>query len=124
MPEEKIEKTAEEKTKKGSKKQEKKKISEKEFEDKVVELAKTCLTSEKIGEKLRQEGIHPAEQGKKISKILKEKNMYTNPDTKNVKEKLDRITAHYSKNKQDRRSMREKDRMLSHYKKLEEYHKR
>ncbi len=108
--------------KKKTKKPEKKKVTEAEFEKKVVEFAKTGLTSEKIGEKLRQEGIHTAEHGKKISKILKEKNLYVNPDLTNVKNKLERIQAHYSKNKQDKRAMREKDRVFAQNRKLEMYH--
>ena len=49
-----------------------KKLSDKDFEKKVIELAKKGLTSEKIGETLRKENIHPKEYKKKISKILKE----------------------------------------------------
>lgn len=126
MPEE---KTTEEKSKKRTskkptkaKKPEKKKLSEAEFEKKVVELAKTGLTSEKIGEKLRKEGIHPKEHGVKISKILKKNKLWVNPDLKNVSEKLERITKHYSKNKQDKRAMREKDRFFSHKRKLGIYY--
>ena len=86
-----------------TKKEEKvtKKVSSADFEKKVVELAKTGLTSEKIGEKLRQEGIHSKEFNKTISQILKEKEMYVNPDLKNVETKLNRIVEHYAKNKQD-----------------------
>lgn len=105
-----------------SKKVEKKKLTEAEFEKKVLELAKSGLTSEKIGEKLRQEGIHPAEHGKKISRILKEKNLYVNPDLTNVKKKLERIQSHYSKNKQDKKAMREKDRVFAQERKLVMYH--
>lgn len=129
MSEDKEEKITEEKpTKRNSKKttkakkQEKKKLSETELEKKVVELAKTGLTAEKIGEKLRKEGIHTREHGAKISKILKKNNLWVNPDLKNVSEKLEKITKHYSKNKQDRRAMREKDRFFSHKRKLEIYY--
>jgi len=55
------------------------KISHEEFEKKVMELAEKGLTAEKIGESLRKEGIHSREY-KKISKILKEKGKYINPD--------------------------------------------
>jgi len=98
-----------------------KKITQTEFEKKVLELAKTGLTSEKIGEKLRQENIHPREYDKKISKILKENNVYENPDLKNVETKLEKIKTHFSKNKQDKRSMREKDRIFAHLRKLKKY---
>lgn len=107
-----------------TKKPEKKKVSEAEFEKRVIELAKEGLTSEKIGEKLRKEGTHPKEHGVKISRILKKNNLWTNPDLKNVSEKLERITKHYTKNKQDKRAMREKDRFFSHRRKLEIYYKK
>ena len=73
------------------KQEEKKKISQAEFEKKVIELANKGLTAEKIGESLRQQGTHPREYNKKISKILKEKGKYINPDLKNIEEKLKRI---------------------------------
>jgi ribosomal protein S15P/S13E len=97
------------------------KISEEEFEKKVIELAKSGLTSEKIGENLRKQNIHPKEFNKKISKILKEKNIYQNPDLKNVEKKLEKIKIHYEKNKQDKRAMREKDRVFSQIRKIKKY---
>ena len=97
------------------------KISQKEFEKKVLELAEKGLTSEKIGEELRQQNIHPKEYDKKISKILGEKHI--NPDLKNVEEKLERIKKHYAKNKQDKRAMREKDRGFSQLRNLKKYFK-
>lgn len=104
-----------------TKKPENKKVSEKDYEKKVVELAKSGLTSEKIGEALRSEGIHPQEHNKKISKILKENDLYKNPDLKNVQEKLERIKTHYEKNKQDKRAMREKDRVFSQVRKIKKH---
>lgn len=109
-------------TKKEDKK-ETKKISGTDFEEKVLELAKQGFTSEKIGEKLRQERIHPKEFSKTISKILKEKNVYINPDLKNVENKLNRIVKHFGKNKQDKRAMREKDRVFAQLRKLKKYFK-
>ncbi len=123
------EKTTKEETKKGKRASKSKKavksvkISQAQFEKKVIELADKGLTSEKIGESLRQEGIHPKEYDKKISKILKEKGKYINPDLKNVKEKLERIKKHYEKNKQDKRAMREKDRVFAQLRKLKKYFK-
>ena len=96
-----------------------KKISQLEFEKKVIKLADKGLTSEKIGEELRQQGIHPKEYNKKISKILGDK--YINPDLKNVEEKLERIKKHQTTNKQDRRAMREKDRIFAQLRKLKKY---
>lgn len=104
-----------------AKKEEKKKLAEKEYEEKIVELAKKGLTAEKIGESLRHEGIHPKEHGK-ISKILKGKNLYQQPDLKNVREKLERITKHKEKNAQDKRAMRERERIFSLLRKQENYH--
>jgi len=98
-----------------------KKLSQKDYEKKVLELAKTGLTSEKIGEALRKEGTHPKEYHKKISKILG--NKYSNPDLKNVEVKLERIKKHYEKNKQDKRAMREKDRVFAQLRKLKMYFK-
>ena len=98
-----------------------KKLTQKEFEKKVLDLAKTGLTSEKIGEKLRLEGTHPKEYDKKISKILKENNAYEDAELKNVQSKLERIEAHLKKNKQDKRAIREKSRVFSHRRKIKKY---
>lgn len=98
-----------------------KKMSESDFEKEVVELANKGLTSEKIGESLRKKGIHPKEYKKKISKILKEKNIYISPDLKNIESKLERVKQHYQKNKQDKRAKREKDRIFSHLRKTKKY---
>jgi len=98
---------------------ENKKLTQKEFEKKVLSLAQEGLTSEKIGQKLKDEGIHPKEYNKKISKILG--NKFINPDIKNVEEKLKRIKSHYEKNLQDKRAKREKDRIFSQLRKLKKY---
>ena len=100
-------------------KAEKKKLSQKEYEKMVLDLAKQGLTSEKIGQKLKDEGIHPKEYEGKISKILGEN--YVNTDLKNVGEKLDRIKSHSEKNPQDKRAKREKDRVFSQLRQLKKY---
>jgi ribosomal protein S15P/S13E len=102
-----------------------KKVSQLEFEKKVIELMETGLTSEKIGEKLRKENIHPKEFNKKISKIIKDKDKtkYINADLKNIEEKLEKIKKHYANNKQDKRAMREKDRIFAQLRKLKKYFK-
>jgi len=69
----KIAKEKENNSVKSEEKKTSKKISQSEFEKKVLELAKKDVTSEKIGEILRKEGIHPKNYSKKISVILKEK---------------------------------------------------
>ena len=105
---------AEEKTKAKS-------LSQDEFASLVLELAKKNSTSEKIGEALRKEGIHTKEHGK-VSRILKAKNSYQSPEMKNIQEKLDRITAHMEKNIQDKRAMRERERILALLRKQKAYH--
>ena len=96
-----------------------KKISKEEFEKKVLELAEKGLTAEKIGEKLRKEGIHSKEFGKKISKILG--NRYINPDEKNIQEKLDKLEKHFEKNRKDKRAMRDRVRISAKLKRLKKY---
>ncbi|MEK6824010.1 MAG: hypothetical protein AABY06_03150 [Nanoarchaeota archaeon] len=101
-----------------------KKITQKEFETMVVDLAKTGLTSEKIGEKLKKQKIHSQEYDKKISKILKENNLFVSPDLKNVEEKFKKIKEHSEKNKQDKRALNEKTRIFSQIRKIKKYNQR
>ena len=98
-----------------------KKISSGEYEKKIAELAKKGLTSEKIGEALRKEGIHPKENGK-ISRILRAKGMYIAPDVKNVEAKLERNRAHYEKNKQDKRAFKDREKIIGNLRKLKKYY--
>jgi ribosomal protein S15P/S13E len=119
-----MEKKSEESEKKEEKKVAKpKKITQAEFEKRVIELAKKDMTSEKIGEELRKQNIHSNDFSKTISQILKEKKTYINPDLKNVEEKLERIKTHFETNKQDKRAMREKDRVFAQLRKLKKYFK-
>jgi ribosomal protein S15P/S13E len=101
------------------KSEKKEKVSQEEYEKKVIELAEKGMSCEKIGYALKKQGIHPKDYNKKISKILGKK--YVSPDLKNTKEKLERIKIHYQKNPQDKRSMREKDRVFSQIRKIEKY---
>ncbi|HOW36740.1 MAG TPA: hypothetical protein PLK34_00625 [Candidatus Pacearchaeota archaeon] len=112
------------KAEKTEEKAEKVKLSAEEFEKKVIELAKEGLTSEKIGEKLRKQGIHSKEYNKKISKILKEKNLYKNPDLKNIEEKLGRIDNHYARNKQDKKTLKSRERIQGKLRQLKNYFSR
>ena len=100
----------------------KEKISQKEFEALVIELAEKGMTAEKIGESLRHRGIHPSEYGK-ISRILKAKGLYQIPEIKNIQEKLNRITAHSEKHIQDKKAMRERERIIALLRRQKEYHK-
>ena len=104
-----------------SKSEEKKRLSQEEFESKVLELAGTGLTSEKIGEALRRQGIHPMTYKKKISEILKKESKYVVPEIKNIEEKLEGIVKHADKNKQDKRALRDKDRVFSKLRRTKAY---
>jgi ribosomal protein S15P/S13E len=96
-----------------------KKVSQEEFEKKVLDLAEKGFTSEKIGEALRREGIHPQEFGVKISKILGSK--YISPDMKNIQENLEKIKKHCIKNHKDKRAMRDKEKTSAKLKRLKKY---
>jgi len=113
MPKQITEKTEELSTKKN--------LSQQEFEARVLELAEKEMTAEKIGEALRKQGIHPKEHAK-ISKILKSKSLYQAPELKNIEEKLKRVTLQMEKNIQDKRAMREKERIFSLLRKSRAYH--
>ena len=112
------------KAEKTEEKAEKVKLSAEEFEKKVIELAKQDLTSEKIGETLRKQGIHSKEYDKKISKILKEKDLYKNPDLKNIEEKLSKIDNHYARNKQDKKTLKARERIQGKLRQLKNYFSR
>lgn len=115
-------KTSKSKENSEGKKEEKKGTKkDSDFEKKVVELAKKGYGPEKIGLELKKQGVHPKEQNKKISDILRENDLYENPDIKNVTEKLERIKTHYENNKQDKRAMREKDRIFSKLRSLKKH---
>jgi ribosomal protein S15P/S13E len=100
-----------------------KKPTQAEYEKQILKLAEEGLTSEKIGENLRKQNIHSKEYKKTISQILKEKGKYIDPDLKNVEAKLNRTKAHFEKNKQDKKAMRERDRVFSQLRKLKIYNK-
>jgi ribosomal protein S15P/S13E len=99
------------------------KLSETEYEKKVISYAKEGFTSEKIGEKLRKESIHPRTYNNKISVILKENKLYVQPDIKNIESKLNGLRAHSDKNKGDMKAKREVSRIHSQLRKIKEYHK-
>ena len=98
-----------------------KKLSEEEYEKKVVELAKEGLTSEKIGEALRKEGIHPSEYGIKISKVLRKHGLYSSPDLKNIQIKLDNLDKHFQTNKQDKKAKKDREKIYGNFRKLKGY---
>jgi len=78
------------------------KKTNKEIEKKVVELAKKGLTAEKIGLELKKEEIYPKEQGLKINQILKDNNLWEDPDLKNISTKVENLKEHINQNSQDK----------------------
>lgn len=112
---------ANKKSKEKGQKPESKKLSVVEFEKAVLDVSNKGLTAEKIGEDLRNKGIHSKDYGKKLSSILKENGKYVSPDLTNIQKKLDRIIKHFEKNKQDKRAMREKDRVFSQLRRTKAY---
>jgi ribosomal protein S15P/S13E len=120
----KAEEIVEEKTEEKAEKTEKKvkRKTAEEFEKRVIELAESGLTAEKIGETLRKEGIHSQEYGKKISKILGHR--YVQPDEKNIQKKLENLEKHSTKNKNDKRAMRDKQRVSATLRRLRKYLKK
>jgi ribosomal protein S15P/S13E len=99
-----------------------KKLTQEEFEKKVLELAGKDLTSEKIGEELRKQHIHPKEYQKKISQILGDK--YVIPEIKNIETKLEKIKKHSEKNKKDKRAMRDKGKIAARLRRMKKYFKK
>tara|TARA_Y100000310_G_C20577304_1_gene761090 strand:+ start:731 stop:1153 length:423 start_codon:yes stop_codon:yes gene_type:complete len=96
------------------------KITPKEIESKVVELGKTGIPAEKIGLILRdQHGIPKAKiYGKKISQILKENNLPTDSELKNVKNKIENLKKHFTEHKHDYTAQRKITQYSSKIKKL------
>jgi len=78
-----------------------------EIENQVKELANQGLTAEKIGLAIKQKyNIRPKTQGMKISSILKKHSMYQTPDLKNLKQQVDKLKMHLSKNQYDYKTKR------------------
>jgi len=87
----------------------------------IIELAKQGLTAEKIGLILRDvHGIPTARiLGKRISHILKEANLYQNPDMTNVKKRIEKLKKHVSAHKHDntgKRSLMAKEARINKFK--------
>ena len=93
------------------------------IEEIIVELAKQGNTPAKIGQILKEKyWMHKVKTfGKKITKILKEKGVSFKKDIDFVKEKIKKIEAHKSKNKQDKRAKIELTRMIHLKKKMDAY---
>lgn len=99
------------------------KYSEKEVSEIIVNLANKRYSSEKIGLILRDSYGIPKTKiyGFKISKVLKENNIYESPDKKNLKEKVDKLEDHFKKNKQDKKAKRALIINKAKQKKIKEY---
>ncbi len=102
------------------------KMNEKDLEATVVKLAKEGLTSEKIGLELRDKYGVPTTKvlGKKISKILKENDLYEDSTQVNLKKKQEKISQHLETNKQDKRAMRSFTIIRARLAKYKKYKKR
>lgn len=84
------------------------KISPKEVEKIIVELARQGMSAEKIGLVLRdQHGLPKAKLlGVKISKVLKENNLESDSEKKNIQNKIENLKKHSGKNKHDYTAIR------------------
>lgn len=84
------------------------KITQEEVRKLVLDLHKQGLSPEKIGLVLRDShGIAKARlYGKKISQILKENKIETNPDMHNLEKKAEKLAKHIAKHKHDYKTKR------------------
>jgi ribosomal protein S15P/S13E len=77
------------------------------IEEKIAELAKKDLTSEKIGLELKKQGIFvKSALNKRIGKILKEKKHYVDADLQNIGKIVEKLKKHLLTNKHDYPSKR------------------
>ena len=86
-----------------------KKLTEEEACKLVVELAKQGVTSEKIGLMLKKDhkiNNFEKEYGKKISKVLKENDLYISPDKRNLNLQIEKLKKHFGKHKKDQPTKR------------------
>ena len=102
------------------------KYTKKEVEAIILKLADKGLTAEKIGLTLRdQYGIPKAKiYDLKIGKVLKEKDKFEEPTTKNLDAKLQKVIGHYKKNKQDKKAERSLINTKAKLKKRQDYSKK
>lgn len=79
-----------------------------EIEKKVIDLAKQGISPEKIGLKLRDEQGIPKVKvlGLQIKKILKENNLWEDPEIKNIEKKLELLGKHSKTNIHDYKAKR------------------
>ncbi len=95
-----------------------KKVGKKEIKKKIVELAEKGITAEKIGLKLKKQGIDNKKI--KIGKVLKENDLWKDPEVKNINEKVEKLKEHFKDNPHDypsKQSLIEKSAYLRKIKK-------
>ena len=101
------------------------KYTEEEVKDIIIAIAKKNpeMTSEKIGLMLRDTyGIPKVKIYKlKINKVLKEKNLYKNPDLTNLTKKVAKLEAHLINNRQDKKTKRAENITKAKLKTVKEY---
>lgn len=86
------------------------KYSESEVKEIILKIAEKDpeMTAEKIGLILRDNYGIPKTKvyGFKIGEVLKEKNLYKNPDEKNLLKKVENLEKHLARNHGDKRAGR------------------
>ncbi len=99
------------------------KLSLEEVEAIAIKLAGEGHTSEKIGLILRDQYGIPSTRifGKKLGKILKEKNVYKDANLANVEQKHLRIKTHLQKHHTDRKSKRALEIRTARVRKMKKY---
>lgn len=104
------------------------KYTKEEIKEIILNLIKKTpeLTSEKIGLILRDNYGIPKTKlyGIKIGAILKEDNLYKNPETENVSKKIKKLESYLEKNKQDKKAKRSLIIKKARLKKIAEYLKK
>ncbi|MEM3112931.1 MAG: hypothetical protein QXI33_00710 [Candidatus Pacearchaeota archaeon] len=94
------------------------------IEEIVIDLGNQGKHPAEIGRILKEKyGVHNVRiLGKKISRILREKNIGYKKDIDFVNDKIKKIEKHVEKNNQDKKAKRELVRHISHKKALEKYY--
>jgi len=117
---------AEAKTTKKSAKKIPERAKVEDIEKKIIDLAKKGNDPAQIGLLLREKyGLTKTKVlGKKISQILKEKNIEHNDDLAIINKKIEKLEQHYNKNKQDKRAKRELVKFIGLRRKLQRYNKK
>jgi len=101
------------------------KYSESEVKEIILKIVEKNpgITTEKIGLILRDTYGIPKTKifGFKIGDVLKEKNLYQDPDLKNVGEKVIKLEKHLSKHKGDKKTGKSLIKTKARHKLIKEY---